>query len=404
MGFFGDITGGSILGGLMSFGAGAFQNAQNKKMMREQMRYNTAEREASQQYQTSERLGQQAFQTRERVAQNQFSEDMYTKYQSPQALAKQYMDAGLDPRMAMGNGQVGSISASSGSSGGAPSSGAPSGRSVSPPYQDVTSLTSGFVDISNALKSLGEAKKVGIETALAEATFGDVIKKFKNELKLQDLEIDYSRLNNAKARKSLRLIELEIDKENKNLDLIDANLKILQHEGVIKGYEAEHWLENFRNEQNRLIAETDLLGEKSKTEKTQQSVNKAHKELIELQKITEGWNAKAQSAYKDLLTAEGRLASIEYDISNATKGSEIAKILDANGLSIETMENHCRVMLEQAELLNKQGKYYEAERIASTILDISLQVGILYFTRGKGAKMLSRLGAKPIGFNPVNSF
>ena len=59
----------SALGGLI-------QQNQNKKLMREQMRYNTSEREASQAFTTSEREAQQAYQTSERESQNLWSEQL----------------------------------------------------------------------------------------------------------------------------------------------------------------------------------------------------------------------------------------------------------------------------------------------------------------------------------------
>ena len=69
---------GSLLGGF-------FSHNYNRWMLKQQMKYNTSEREASQDWQNQQR-----------EAQNQFSEDMYNKYSSPQALVNQYQAAGLD--------------------------------------------------------------------------------------------------------------------------------------------------------------------------------------------------------------------------------------------------------------------------------------------------------------------
>lgn len=165
-----DICFWQALGGLAGLAGSIYQGEQNKKMMREQMKFQTSEREASQGYQTSERLGMQGFQDAQRNAQNQFAIDMYEKYQSPQALAAQYREAGLNPALAV-QGGAGDVSASSGSTGGAPSSGAPVGAHINPPYQSMNSIAdsinatiSGLTSIAKAKKDLADAKKTGVET------------------------------------------------------------------------------------------------------------------------------------------------------------------------------------------------------------------------------------------------
>ncbi|AXF52800.1 MAG: hypothetical protein [Microviridae sp.] len=356
MGFFNDITGGGILGGLMSFGASAFQGWQNNKMANKQMAYNTQEREASQAFQTGEREAQQAFQSGERVAQNQYSEDMYNKYQSPQALAEQYMKAGLDPRMAMGNGQVGSISASSGSSGGAPSSGAPSGSHINPPYQDANSLTAGFANITNAVKAFQEAKKAGLDARLMEDTYGMMVKRIQNDLMLQDLEVDYSRLNNDKAKKALSLIDAEIAKENANVDLINANLKILEKEGVIAGYRADTFMEEYRNRQNHIIAETNLFDTKSAVNE-QEYINKFAEREVAKSVI------RLNNSIADLNNVYKQIGEEDYDVRKDTNSQRKEMVQK----SVEQLNSQIDLLTEQAEKARKENNWFEYNEIVRTL-------------------------------------
>lgn len=169
----GPLIGSAAIGAVGSLlGIGASQSA-NKWMMRQQMKYNTSEREAS-----------QAWQDQQRRLQNQYSEDMYNQYSSPVALARQYKQAGMNPGLMMQGGSAGSVQASSGSSGSAPS-----GAMPSMPYMNAPDFTQGFVNIANVFKSLAEAKKAGAETTKLEKM----------------LQVEFDRANIAKEAEQFAL-------------------------------------------------------------------------------------------------------------------------------------------------------------------------------------------------------
>lgn len=368
MGFFDDITGGGIVKGLMSFGAGAYQTAQNKAMMREQMRYNTSEREASQAFQTGEREAQQAFQTGERNAQNQYSEDMYNKYQSPEALAKQYMQAGLDPRMAMGNGQVGSISASSGSSGGAPSSGAPSGSHINPPYQDVQSLTAGFSNITQAVKAMQEAKKAGYESDVMRNSVDALVRITNADATIKELEARFGLdTYNPRVKKAFADYAYS-DKKNKELDIL---LDILEDEKVIKHNERKHWYDIFFRGETSWAAD---VGESLSRTSLNESIAK-------LNEISAQFEGKYKKSIINLNNSIARINKVDAEIKEATSEDEIKAINYRNKGAFEEFDTHLAALHAEAVNLIKEGKYKEWKLLINTIEAAADAVGSVKGTK-----------------------
>lgn len=358
MGWFSTGAAGSILGaGLGAIGSvagGLIQQNQNKKMMREQMRWNTSEREASQNFTRSERLAQQGYQTAERNAQNDWSEMMYQNYQSPQALRAQYSAAGLDPALAISGNAA--PAASSGSSGGAPTgAGAPT-MGITPPYQNMNSFSQGFGQIADALASLAQAKKAGVETDFYEKTFASRVNQvLKNEV-LQDLEIDAKALGNKNAQKAFEKLEVEIQKEHMNLDVIEKQLDILDKEGAIKGYEKETWKERFKNEQDNLKADTQL------------KENSAW--LADQQGISEFVRRDLMQSESNLKKALSRVAGLNADtleidkeIMNSTKETQ----KEALNKAAKEVDAHIDLLNEQAALAKKNGDYFVYNMIMQSI-------------------------------------
>lgn len=217
-------------------------NKYNSRLMREQMAWQTGEREAQQSYQTSER-----------EAQNAYSEQMYNNYASPSAMARQYAEAGLNPRLAMDSGSVGSPTSGSGSNGGAPSGqGAPA-----PAYIPQNNLASGFSDIAQALASLGQAKKAGVETSLLEAQFNDLVAKTKYEAETQKFIALFEKpLDVMLKKKGVQRLLVEIANGQLQGEEIKERIHSLKLDNDIKQNELDHWLETWQAELNKTKAET----------------------------------------------------------------------------------------------------------------------------------------------------
>lgn len=162
----------ALLGAATDFATTSMTNSANRKLQRESQAWQTSEREASQAYQTSER-----------EAQNKWGERMYNQYQSPLALAKQYAEAGLNPALASGAGNVGSPTSGAGSSGGAPS--AP-GTSVG--WQQPFSVSESVGSMANAAKAFAEAEKTGLDSKLLRETFDDLAADTKYSMHMKKFE------------------------------------------------------------------------------------------------------------------------------------------------------------------------------------------------------------------------
>lgn len=358
----GDVVGGVVSGGLSMLDNNINRNY-NSNMMHEQMRYNTSEREASQAYQTSERTAQQQYQTSEREAQNLWMESMYGKYQSPEAQVRQYNNAGINGRLAVGQGNsLGTMSASSGSNGGAPSSGAPSGRSVSSPYVSVGSMTDGFANIAGALKALGEAKKLGIETKYYE-------QQLIEDLRGKKLANETTELANSMSKIKLRYLEpnerAELSKKLQDLATgelkqseISANIRWLKAKGLIAEHEEQYWLNKYNKEMQKMDSEINLLNEKSKTEQTSQGLNIAstadtyshidvNKSIVRLNNSLQDLN-DAEAYLKRKFGPQVQASIIRLNNANAKLTELNAKIQEATTPEqIESLKQKYKAYFEQ---------------------------------------------------------
>lgn len=195
-----------ILGSAAAFGAGSIassiissssSNDIANKNLHAQSRENqinrdwqTAEAEKARQFDTSERIASQDWQ--------KYMTDYENAYNSPEQQALRLRQAGLNPAVAM-NGNVQNVSASSSPSSPATSP-MPSGVSgISPVPQQPFSLDVGSIinGIGNFTKSIGEAKKLGVETDYIKRSFDLNLKSLSNQSTLQELAIKGQQLANA---------------------------------------------------------------------------------------------------------------------------------------------------------------------------------------------------------------
>lgn len=326
------------LGAIGSFASGLFQQNANKKMMREQMAWNTKEREASQNFTRAERLAQQGYQTSEREAQNAWSEQLYNQYQSPEALRRQYSAAGLDPAMAISGGSTAGSAA--GSSGSAPTGASSPVMGVQPPYQNMNAFAQGFGEIANAMKSLADAKKAGVETSQMEEMFADRIKGLKYENELKSLGIEGKKLENRNVAKTYDLLTQQLAKGDAEIGQIKALTYKLEQEGAISKQQAETFMRSFEAEQNKKIAEAGFINEQANTEKTKQDVNRqsveeskhriwnidANTALTRAMRITERTKPQLNKVLTRFHGSAANLNNLAYKIRNASSPEEIKKL------------------------------------------------------------------------------
>lgn len=320
--------------GLAGAVAGAAGNligsALNAKEARRQREWQTNERLASQQYNTSERLASQTWQDMQRVAQNQYSEDIYNKYQSPESMVKQYQAAGINPAAALDNMSGGSISASSGSSGGAPSGTHVGTPNTGAPFQNVGAWAESFAAVANALKSLGDAKRTGIETKYYERQILAQIRGAELENDFRALHLDIDKVfAKPMARAAYEKLGAEIAKTNMDVQIAEKQVDILVSQGQMAKDEAEQFKEQLRLNRAKTSAEINEINKRA-------DVHVGEKFLKEEQAKTESFNRseiaqriKESNARIDAMNVDNKLKysmrnlnMLEYEIRRATSPEE----------------------------------------------------------------------------------
>lgn len=367
---------------------GLFQNMQNRQMQREAQDFQRSERIAGQEYQTSEREAMQQYQTSEREAQNQYSEDMYNKYSSPEARARQLKAAGLNPILASDNAGVGSVAASSGSSGGAPGSGgAVQGHAPTPPYQGVGVWSDIMGNAANAIKTLAEAKKVGLDVKWYE----DLV---KSKLRTNELQQAFQELVNSveswrmpkKAQAELDLLYKTLLKEDATIDEIKAHTDKLVQEGRISKQTADTFMEAFKNTQDNLksqtavnnadvgLKEAQTVTEQGKPalQKSEISRNFASATLMKYQaEIEKNFKPRQIQAATDLDEILYNIHSIQYSIDLAKENGQ----KEFNKFLLEqqrkTMERAYEIAEQQLKLAEKENDTYSYRIWTDIIRDLS---------------------------------
>lgn len=363
----------SAIGGVFGLGGQALGYNYNKRLMEQQQAWNTSEREAQQKYNTSERLAAQQYNTGEREAQNAYAEQMYNTYSSPEALVRQYSDAGLNPRLAIGSNTAGSVAASSGHS--ATVSPQSSGMlGITPPYQDVSSFSQGFVNIANALKSLADAKKSGVETKRMETFLQDELKGLQYQNRATELANLFNEKVLARADEKLDLEIKDILTRIANGQLegkeLEQKIKYLESQNVIIKYEGDHWLEKFQAEQDIRKATKEELEAGAAEKRASAQVKIDEHNLFDLKKqlmssqiglnLSQAKKEEAVTRYTDSMAALNGLDIIIKTYSGPREGPEWEALSNFAKTTINNFETSSNILQAEQVLKDyeiKQAKY-----------------------------------------------
>lgn len=345
---------------------GAIQANDNKKMMREQMAWQNQQRLDSQRFQSGERVAQQHFQQSERELQNQYAEDMYNKYESPQAMVRQLKDAGLNPRLAA-EGAGGSVAASSGSSGGAPSSGAPSAGSVAPPYQNIGAWSQGFQSMASALKDIAEAKKLGVDTDYLVRTFNERVRQTQYKSLLDSLTIDGKKLENKNVAATYDKLVAELEKTKADTSQVIAYTNYLQHLGALTKQQSETFKENFVNEQNHKIAQTDLFKRETSYFDVREKVDRSIAALNNSQVLTEETKRELNRSVSNINGVLKRIYNDDAYVSANTRDNKIT----LSDTQKSFMNQQIEVLEKQAQVLADQHKWKEYDEVMNLLSSIT---------------------------------
>ena len=289
------LLGAAILGGtgLLSGGLGAVSASSNNRAA---LAFNKWSQLQAQQYNT---------QMYERQLADQ--EALYTKYQSPQAIAEQLAKAGINPsalaaKSGFNGGSMPSVpSAGSASPLSAPAlenSGAYIGQGIEQMSRVVSNLADSQMKQRQTTKILAEIK--GQEIANAQADFSNyLMQKYGENEKV-------AQLNDLIASAALK--DAQKDYEGANIDLTKAIKMIKDKELNIKDEEYSQLLYKGSRLVQLYDDQHNLILEQQKTEKSKRASNYANANLANEQALTvkelRGWQAGFEQARTEIMQTE----------------------------------------------------------------------------------------------------
>lgn len=377
--------GSSAISGVSSILGGALGYAYNKKLMQAQQAYNTSERLATQEYNTSEREAAQAYNTGEREAQNAYAEQMYNTYSSPEALVRQYEAAGLNPRLAIGANSAGSVAASSGHS--ATVSPQSSGMlGITPPYQDVTSFSQGFVNIANALKAIGEAKKTGVETKWLEDSFNDRLKEMKYGAIAQEFAAEMAKIEARylpmQKRQEIKNLIMQVAKGEAETDKLRSEIDVLKEEGYIKQKISYRINEIISSYTEKRWSEHRLNTAQAKAYEIE---NDYRPERIRAEILNTNADTYLKEHQGDYMAYQAYIEKMDAALQDISFGEQTAYTLEGYRRGIQNLGIMQAQLLNDLEIARKENDFKRYQQISDLIKDIGVAIGgVSMLRRGKG--------------------
>lgn len=245
----GDILGiGKIVGSGLEAGTSVYNNERNISLQKEtnkqnyqifkegnvfnaeeaakQRQFESEEAGISRGFNAEEALKNRQFQTSEREATQAYNEMMFNKYESPQAIAAQYLAAGINPVSAAG--QQGNLPASVPSSGSVASSSSPSGAAASAgPVGNLRAPVVGdnplgvFIDTLNAINSSSSQSHLND----AQAALLSIDAETRRQDNITRIEKSIAEKEKILADKDISVetrekLKVEIDAAKENLDIL----------------------------------------------------------------------------------------------------------------------------------------------------------------------------------------
>lgn len=231
----------AIAGGLTAY----FSNRKATGRDRDLMEFNSSEASINREFQSAE--AQKA---------RQFQEDVYTKYQSPQAQVRQYQEAGLNPALMYGRG-VTPVSLS-------PASAGPSGSSASASPVGVSGVEGLVSMLSNFAKLPSEVELMSAqsEDLRASALGKKIHNSYSPQLLEQELQKGEMSVLNSQAALTTAQFQWQLMDSQAKLNYVNSQLSDAQIDSIIVQTEKTklEQVTEFLRQQN-IIVDTEIKGE-----------------------------------------------------------------------------------------------------------------------------------------------
>lgn len=221
---------GSAIQGLFNIYSTGSTNSSNRKIARETNEFNAQQAALNRQFQSQEA----------QIARD-WQEEQYNLYTSPQAMVRQYGEAGLNPALMYGQNLQSSTGGSS-----APSGSAASGVAIPAVAPDLSGLVGAFMGLSKLkaeIDNIGadtENKKAQAALAGSSAALNDSIKSLnKSQMAKIESEINLMKkqADSEKARKELIVVEAALKQSERSQ--VDFKNAVSEQFKRITGVEAD---------------------------------------------------------------------------------------------------------------------------------------------------------------------
>lgn len=307
----------------------------------------------------------------------QYNEEMYLKYQSPEAQMRQYQDAGLNPAL-MYEGGV-DINGPS-SAGAASTSGAVGGDSPTNGYEQVMGIMSQFMSMITGASGIGNSVMDTVNKT--SATRAD------NALKNAQTEQTKVETNNSILKGKLQQIELDYKRQFYDLDI----------------KEQEERIENLKKQGKKILSDIDVNNSVielngAQIDLTRGLTNKAEKECALLTSQTLLTNLEAEKMSKLMPFIEAREKAelaLTYATTDAEKADAEKKLAEA-GVAVMNVAREQKIIdsgyyEERVKGMKSERRRAVADCVIGNICDVAkTTIGVV-----TGTAALSKPSRTPI--------
>lgn len=308
-------------------------------------------------------LAEMQFNHDEAQIDRQFQEDMYNKYQSPEAQMRQYQEAGLNPAL-MYQGGVDINGPSGGSA--ASVSGAVGGDSPSNGFEQVMGIMSQFLSIMTGASNIGNSAMDTVNKT--SATRAD------NALKAAQTEQTKVETNNSILKGQLQQIELDYKRSFYDLDI----------------KEQEERIENLKKQGKKILSDIDVNNSVielngAQIDLTRGLTNKADKECALLTSQTLLTNLEREKMSKLMPYVEAREKAelaLTYATTDAQKADAEKKLAEA-GVAVMNVAREQKIIdsgyyEERVKGMKSERRRAVADCVIGNICDVAkTTVGVL---------------------------
>lgn len=374
MGLFDGLVSG-LAGGLFNLASTSLTNQANASQSSLNRNFQSEQAQLNRDFSAEQAQINRDFEHAETIDARQFQTDFYKTYQSPQAMARQYAAAGINPSLVAGGTTPSPVSASAPSGSAASAPGTPPGSTahfISPDASAIIDFARGINDIKNS-QALTNAD-VKLKEAQANESNQNVVESESRialneaQTRLVDANTDSTLEGIGLIRANISSVQIQTALNEAKISTEEAQQALLEYETLIKETESKYRDSILRAQRNAIEASTTLDHYRSLREQadTRLADARVHESVAEVEKIS------------------SEIERIDVDIQQAEKDLDYSvKTFDTR---VQKATEDLRKSKGDADYSNGVGKRYTVDKVfegtemavdvASGVLDVLLFKGL----------------------------